>query len=53
MGRDFQGKPFCIGERQTEGKPIVFKYRNYDLFLYKPDYEGEEELVSTVRSCHS
>ena len=38
------GKPFCIGERQSEGKPIVFKYRNYDLYLYKPDYEGEEEL---------
>lgn len=49
---DTQGKPFCIGERQSEGKPIVFKYRNYDLYLYKPDYEGEEELVFLFRFHH-
>ena len=38
--------------RDSEGKPIVFKYRNYDLYLYKPDYEGEEELVFLFRFHH-
>ena len=32
-------------ERQVDGQPIVFKYRNNDLYLYKPDYSEEEDLV--------
>ena len=43
-----QGKPFCVTEKQVDGKPIVFNYRNYDLFLYKPDYDDEDELVESA-----
>ena len=25
--------------------PIVYKYRNYDLFMYKPDYDKDDDLV--------
>ncbi|KAM7455510.1 hypothetical protein BLSTO_03732 [Blastocystis sp. subtype 1] len=37
-------KPFCIVEKPTEGLPIVYKYRNYDLFMYKPDYDKSDDL---------
>lgn len=43
-----QEKPFCIVEVPQDGQPIVFKYRNNDLYLYKPDYAEEEELVSSM-----